>query len=55
MRKLFVCDKYSMQNDEIITYGSLVQEVMHEYATLLNQIGVNPLIVRKSLRISLHI
>ena len=29
IKKCLVCDKDIMQPDEIITYGSLVQEAMH--------------------------
>ena len=34
IKKLFVCDKYVMRPDEIITYISLVQEDMCEYRSI---------------------
>ena len=36
IKKLFVCNKYFMQTDEIFTYGSLVKETMREYRTIVD-------------------
>ena len=36
IKKLFVCDKDVMQLDDLITYVSLVQEIMREYRTAVD-------------------
>ena len=53
IRENNICDKDVMQPDELITYGSLVQEDMGEYRNVLPQSGGNPLISKKSLKMSL--
>ena len=55
IKKFCIFNEDVMQHDDIINYGSIVQEDMPEYRNILTRSGVIPLILRNFLQMSLYI